>query len=194
MVMLIVLRIIQGIGWGFSTTATGTIATDLIPPNRRGEGMGYFGLSGNIALALGPTLGLALVYKISFSQLFLISALLGVVALVLSSFIHYRKVEQSPHKSTTVKFDLYEKSALQPSLLLFFITFTFGGIASFLPLHAAKNGVAGIENYFLTYALFLFISRLFSGKLYDLRSHLYLFPPGDFLIFISIFFLGLLTK
>src|SRR5699024_5959948 len=34
MVMLIVLRIIQGIGWGFSTTASGTIATDLIPPNR----------------------------------------------------------------------------------------------------------------------------------------------------------------
>src|SRR5699024_507076 len=46
--ILIMMRVIQGIGWGFSTTASGTIATDLIPPKRRGEGMGYFGLSGNL--------------------------------------------------------------------------------------------------------------------------------------------------
>jgi len=59
------MRIIQGVGWGFSTTASGTIATDLIPPRRRGEGMGFFGLSGNVALAMGPTLGLALAAAIS---------------------------------------------------------------------------------------------------------------------------------
>src|SRR5690625_1204543 len=126
-VFLLLIRIVQGVGWGFSTTASGTIATDLIPPHRRGEGMGYFGLSGNIALALGPTLGLALVHKISFSNLFLICSSMGLIALILSSFIRYKKVEQSPHKATTIKFDLYEKSALKPSLLLFFITFTFGG-------------------------------------------------------------------
>src|SRR5690625_3898861 len=44
MFMLIAMRIVQGIGWGFSTTASGTIATDLIPAKRRGEGMGYYGL------------------------------------------------------------------------------------------------------------------------------------------------------
>ncbi|MTE28521.1 MFS transporter, partial [Winogradskyella sp. ZXX205] len=76
-------------GWGFSTTASGTIATDLIPAKRRGEGMGYFGLSGNIALAFGPTLGLALAGVISFKLLFLICALLGLAALVLSSRINY---------------------------------------------------------------------------------------------------------
>lgn len=56
MLFLIIIRIIQGVGWGFSTTAGGTVATDLIPPKRRGEGMGYFGLSGNIALSFGPSL------------------------------------------------------------------------------------------------------------------------------------------
>lgn len=193
-VFLLLIRIVQGVGWGFSTTASGTIATDLIPPHRRGEGMGYFGLSGNIALALGPTLGLALVHKISFSNLFLICSSMGLIALILSSFIRYKKVEQSPHKATTIKFDLYEKSALKPSLLLFFITFTFGGIASFLPLHAAQNEVPGIENYFLTYALFLFISRLFSGRIYDRKGHLYVFPPGAFLIFIAMLLLSWLPN
>src|SRR5690625_178543 len=82
MTMLIVMRIIQGIGWGFSTTASGTIATDLVPPKRRGEGMGYYGLSGNLALAFGPALGLTLADMISFTQLFLFCAGLGLIALL----------------------------------------------------------------------------------------------------------------
>lgn len=193
-IFLIMMRVVQGIGFGFSTTATGTIATDLIPPKRRGEGMGYFGLSGNLALAMGPVLGLTLVGSISFTSLFLICAASGLVALILSSTIRYKKVEKSPHKSTTVKFDIFEKTAIQPSLLLFFITFTFGGIASFLPLHAAERGISGIEMYFFVYAIFLMISRTFSGKIYDQKGHTYVFPPGVILIFCAMLLLSWLPN
>lgn len=192
--LLIIIRIIQGIGWGFSTTATGTIATDLIPPKRRGEGMGYFGLSGNIALAFGPALGLTLVGKISFISLFLICATLGFVALLLSSTIRYKKVETSPDKTTTLKFDIFEKTALQPSLLLFFITVTFGGIATFLPVYTLEKNVTGIESYFLVYALFLMLSRTFAGKIYDNKGHTYVFPPGTILIIIAMFLLAWLPN
>src|SRR5690625_4860609 len=191
---LFIMRVVQGVGWGFSTTATGTIATDLIPPNRRGEGMGYFGLSGNLALALGPTLGLALVDEISFKSFFLVCAALGLAALLLSTRIRYKKVEQSPHKSTTVKFDIFEKTAIKPAVLLFFITVTFGGIASFLPLHAAEQGVKGIESYFLVYALFLLISRTFAGKIYDNKGHTYVFPPGALCILVAMFLLAWLPS
>ncbi|TQS72040.1 MFS transporter [Ornithinibacillus gellani] len=191
---LILMRIVQGIGWGFSTTATGTIATDLIPPRRRGEGMGYFGLSGNLALAFGPALGLTLAGVISFTSLFLICAGSGLVAVCLSSVIRYKKVEQSPHKSTTVKFDVFEKTAVQPALLLFFITVTFGGIASFLPLYAAQKQVGGIETYFLVYAIFLLISRTFAGRIYDEKGHIYVFPPGVILIFIAMLLLAWLPN
>ncbi|ASK64313.1 MFS transporter [Virgibacillus phasianinus] len=181
--ILFMMRMVQGIGWGFSTTATGTIATDLIPPKRRGEGMGYFGLSGNLALAFGPSLGLTLVGIMSFKELFLICSALGLTALLLSSKIRYKKVEQSPNKTVTVKFDIFEKSAIQPSLLLFFITVTFGGIASFLPLYATDKGISGIESYFLVFAVFLMISRTFAGKIYDSKGHVYVFIPGTVLIF-----------
>ncbi len=176
------MRIIQGVGWGFSTTASGTIATDLIPPTRRGEGMGYFGLSGNLALAFGPSLGLTLVGKISFTSLFLICGAMGLAALLLSTQIRYKKVEESPNKAAVPKFDIFEKSAIKPSLLLFFITVTFGGIASFLPLYAAEKDIAGIELYFLVYAIFLMLSRTFAGKIYDKKGHLYVslcFPPWN---------------
>src|SRR5699024_10029463 len=109
---LIVVRVIQGVGWGFSTTATGTIATDLIPPKRRGEGLGYYGLSGNIALAFGPALGLALADIISFKMLFLISSGLGLCAFLLASRVKYKQVDTSIHKSKPARFTVFEKSAL----------------------------------------------------------------------------------
>lgn len=192
LIFLFVLRIVQGFGWGFSTTASGTIATDLIPAKRRGEGMGYFGLSGNIALAFGPTLGLALAGVISFKLLFLICALLGLAALVLSSRINYKQAEK---QSVPLKrWDIYEKSALKPSFLLFFITVTFGGIASFLPIYSAQKGIGGIHWYFLLFAIALMISRTFAGRLYDQRGHQAVFLPGAVLILAAMFLLAWLPN
>lgn len=193
--LLIIFRLIQGVGFGFTSTATGTIATDLIPPKRRGEGMGYFGLSGNLALALGPSLGLTLVGVISFKQLFLITAITGVIALLLATKIRYKKVEPvTRDTSSSFKFDVFEKTALNPSILLFFITISFGGIASFLPLYAAQKGVSGIEGYFLMYALFLMLSRVVAGRIYDLKGHIYVFLPGAILIFIALLLLAWLPN
>ncbi|MCP8615684.1 MFS transporter [Salirhabdus salicampi] len=187
--LLVIMRIVQGLGWGLSTTATGTIATDLIPPKRRGEGMGYFGLSGNIALAFGPALGLTLVGHISFTQLFLMCSMFGLIALILSSRISYKKVEQVEEKSIPLKFDIFEKSAIQPSILLFFITVTFGGMASFLPLYTAEEGIKGIELYFFIFAMFLMVSRTFAGQIYDRKGHIYVFLPGSLMIATAMFLL-----
>ncbi|MBT2688694.1 MFS transporter [Bacillus sp. ISL-47] len=192
LIFLFLLRVVQGFGWGFSTTASGTIATDLIPAKRRGEGMGYFGLSGNIALAFGPTLGLALTGIISFKLLFLFCALLGLAALLLSSRIQYKQVEKQavPMK----RWDIYEEGALKPSLLLFFITVSFGGIASFLPIYSAQKGIGGIHWYFLLFAIALMISRTFAGRLYDQRGHQAVFIPGAVLILIAMILLAWLPN
>ena len=192
LIILFLMRIIQGVGWGFSTTASGTIATDLIPAKRRGEGMGYYGLSGNLALAMGPSLGLALTGVLSFHHLFLICGGLGLISFLLSSRIRYKKVE--PQAVTLKKWDFYEKSALQPSILLFFLTATFGGIAAFLPIYALQKGITGIYWYFFLYALALLVSRTFAGKIYDRKGHQAVFIPGALLIIIAMFLLSWLPN
>lgn len=177
---LFIMRIIQGIGWGFSTTASGTIVTDLIPPRRRGEGMGYFGLSGNIAMAFGPSLGLYLADAISFSQLFFICAVLGLTAFLFALKINYKEAGRKQQQRK--KWDIFEKSALPPSLLIFFITFTFGGIAAFLPVYVLQKEISGLYLYFVLYAAALLISRVIAGKIYDMKGHRAVFIPGGLLI------------
>lgn len=192
LVFLFFLRFIQGIGWGYSTTASGTIITDVIPPKRRGEGMGIYGLSSSLALALGPTIGLAFVGILSFSEIFLVCAVLGLVALILSTNIQYRKMDSKP--AQLGKQGIYEKSALPPSILLFFITLTFGGISSFLPIYSQEKEIDGILMYFFLYAIALMVSRPFTGKLYDRKGHKAVFIPGALLIIISMSLLAWLPN
>ncbi len=184
---LFIMRIIQGVGWGLSTTASGTIVTDIIPASRRGEGIGYFGLSGNIALAVGPSLGLLLIDQISYFWLFILCSCFCILALTLASFVTYKKPVEYQIR---VKWDLYEKEALDPSILALFITATFGGIASFLPLYTVQKGVEGIHWYFIIYALSLMVTRLFAGQLYDRKGHRFVFLPGASLIFIAMLLLA----
>ena len=191
--LLFAMRIIQGGGWGLSTTASGTIATDLIPAKRRGEGMGFYGLFGNIAIAIGPALGLILADVLTFKQLFMICGFLGLIAWSLASIIQYKQIETVPKlltKPTSEKFEIYEKSAIQPAILVFFITVTFGGIATFLPIYTVQQGVSGIQWYFMIYAASLMVTRLYAGQIYDRKGHQAIYIPSALLITVAMLLLA----
>lgn len=190
---LLIVRIVQGIGWGLTTTATGTIATDLVPPERRGEGLGYFGVSGNLALAFGPAFGLFLVDHISFKSLFIICGTITLIALILATTIKYEKPERK-EGTKTLTFDVFEKTAVPAALLLFFVTFTFGGIATFLPPYTFELGFdsSSVQIYFVIYALSLLSTRLFAGQLFDRHGMGIVFIPGIVLIVIAMVVLSMM--
>lgn len=64
--ILILIRILHGAASGVTSTATGTIVADIIPHERRGEGIGYYALSTTIAAAIGPFLGMYVTAHTSF--------------------------------------------------------------------------------------------------------------------------------
>src|SRR5699024_6419165 len=64
----------------------------------------------------------------------------------------------------------------------------------YLPLYAAEKDIAGIEFYFISYAAFLMLSRLFAGKIYDKKGDLMVIPPGIILIFIAMLLLSWLPN
>jgi MFS family permease len=90
--------------------------------------------------------------------------------------------------------DFYEKTALQPALLLFFISVTFGGIATFLPLYTAQKHIAGIQWYFFIYALALMLTRTFAGRLYDKYGHQAVFIPAAVFIIAAMLLLSWLPN
>lgn len=177
--ILMLFRFIHGFGWGASSTAAGTIAADVIPKKRLAEGMGYYGLASTLSMAVAPALGLFLITRFNFTALFFSSASATIIATLLALLITYQRVTQ-PDLPATIKTKpvLFEKSAFRPSLVIFFITMTYGAIVSFLALYAAQLGIANIGPFFTVYAITLMIIRPLFGRLADKKGFDIVMIPG----------------
>ena len=81
--ILAVVRFAHGLFFGISTTASNTVAIDALPASRRGEGIGYFGISVNLAFATGPMTGMFLYEAFGDNIVFAISIILCVIGLIL---------------------------------------------------------------------------------------------------------------
>lgn len=87
-----------------------------------------------------------------------------------------------------------EKTAIAPSLVLFFITLTYGGIVTFLPSYADHKGVENIGLFFTVYALVLLLSRPIIGKLADWYGVRKFLVTGILLIALALLFLSIASS
>lgn len=71
-----------------ATTATGTIVTDVTPPHRRGEALGYFGVFMSLPMVIGPFLGLTIISRYSFTVLFIVCSIFSLLAFVCGLFVN----------------------------------------------------------------------------------------------------------
>lgn len=174
--LILLFRLIHGFGWGASSTASSTVASDNIPRERFGEGMGYFSLASSFAMAVAPAVGLYVVSKYSFHILFFVSAGLAILGFLLAFTLKYQKVEKQ--EQPKVKAALYEKSSIRPSIVIFFVCITYGSLTSFLPLYAAQKGIQNIGLFFTVFAVSLLISRPAFGKIIDRFGFDFAVVPG----------------
>lgn len=186
--VILFIRFIHGFGWGAVSTASSTIAADNIPKKRFGEGMGYFSLTSSLAMALAPVIGLSLIARYGSSMLFYVSTILATLGFIATFRLKYKETTtQSTNKTNG---SLYEKSSLNPSFIVFFVSITYGALTSFLPLYAAEQGIANIGIFFTVYAIALFITRPLFGKIIDTLGFDFAIIPGLVLVVIA---MGLLS-
>ncbi|WP_339209653.1 MFS transporter [Paenibacillus sp. FSL K6-3182] len=184
--VLLGLRILHGMSWALSTTATMTAITDMIPSTRRGEGMGWFSTSMTLAMAIGPMFGIWVAQNRSYSDLFLIAVLLSAGALLL---MLGAKMPFQP-KAGTRKIELFENSVLPVAASVFFLFIAYGGITTFVPLFAESIQVNS-GSFFLAFAATLALSRPISGKLSDRYGEIFVIVPALVITFGALIVLSL---
>lgn len=160
---ILFIMFVRGIGWGISSTSSNTVATDIIPRARFGQGIAYFGLSTSLALAIAPGIGIALITHTNIFWLVGVSTVFVVIAIALASRIKYKPINRAERRG----FQLIEKNAVLPAVIFFFVTFTYGGVITFLAIHAQEQGVKGISWFFTFYAVATLVTRPLLGKVVD---------------------------
>ena len=89
--VLLLIRVIHGIGYSASTNATGTIVADVVPKERRAQGIGYYGFVTAASLALGPAAALLMFHSTDIKTAFAIAAVIAAFGLLASCFLSYEK-------------------------------------------------------------------------------------------------------
>ncbi|MCW2130915.1 MFS transporter [Arthrobacter sp. VKM Ac-2550] len=175
--LLLALRIIHGMAFGAGSTAVAASVQALIPPARRSEGTGYFGLSTTLSIALGPFLAVLLSASGSYTGLFLFCAACSVAAFLIALTIRLPELPQrSGRKRGTGRRRISLAAVLEPdalpvSTVILACGVAYSGFLAFLTSYALEQGIASAASmFFLVYAVAVLVSRLFVGRIHDRRG------------------------
>lgn len=166
--IFVVLRFFHGTSWAFTTVSASTIAIDVVPSSRRAQGIGYYGLSMNIAMAIAPLVGLEIYKCYGYTILIATAIVSSFLALALTFFI---KIEERPLSVHKVKKISLDRFILMPALPIVFnlmlCAVSYGIIITYGALFAEHNNIAIPGLLFLFMAIGLGLSRVISGGLVD---------------------------
>ena len=167
LLLFMLVRTLHGGPFGMLTVANSTVAIDVLPSSRRTEGIGYYGLSNNLAMAIAPTVGI-FVYKYSqsFELLFWIALIVACCGWIVDSTVDLKSKDIIKNKSklSLDRFFLMRGWLLGVNMVTF--GFSFGVLSNYLAIYGKEvMGITGgTGTYFMLCSVGLILSRLQGGK------------------------------
>ena len=167
LLLFTIVRTLHGGPFGTLTTANATVAIDVLPSSRRTEGIGYYGLSNNLAMALAPTIGIY-VYQLthSFEFLFWIALIVACAGWLVDATVTLpsKEIVRNKSKLSLDRFFLVRGWLLGLNMVAF--GFSFGVLSNYLAIYGKEvMGITGgTGTYFLLCSVGLIASRLQGSK------------------------------
>ena len=167
LLLFLIVRTLHGGPFGVLTTANATAAIDVLPSSRRTEGIGYYGLSNNLAMALAPTIGI-FVYQLtgSFELLFWLALIVATCGWMVDATLTFPEKQVVPNKQKLSwdRFFLVRGWLLGLNMVAF--GFSFGVLSNYLAIYGKEvMGITGgTGTYFMLCSVGLILSRLQGSK------------------------------
>ena len=177
--VIVVCRLLQGLGQGCISALALTMATDALPQEKLASGLSMYGVGGVLAGALGPGLGLSIMEKFGYSYAFSAPVILLVLALAMSLLL-----ENSYVPGAKIRFSLSGmvcRDSILPAVLVMLAGLVRGGLYTFLIIFLTDRKIEGISAYYYVNAAVMILARPFVGALADKKGlHITIFPALAF--------------
>lgn len=189
--VFIMLRALHGVAFGTVTVGGNTIVVDIMPSSRRGEGLGYYGLTNNTAMSVGPMVGLMLKDTMTFEELFLMGFACTIVGFVLATLIKCPRKQQVKRQPVSLdRFILLKGLPASGALVL--LSVPYGATTNYVAVYAQEIGLDVKTGLFFTFmAVGMGVSRIFSGKWVDRGYVCKVISYGFYLVITAFMFLSL---
>ena len=167
LLMFAIVRTIHGLPFGATTVANSTVAIDGLPSSRRNEGLGFYGLSNNIAMAIAPTAGIY-IYSITnnFSLLFWLSFFVAMAGYLLSTHVRLprRELKTDKPKLSLDHFFLSRAWLLAINIMLFGLC--WGVMSNYVAIYGKEklDITDGTGLFFMILAIALVVARIIGRR------------------------------
>lgn len=166
----LLLRFLHGFAAGFLPTGATALVTDILPPDKRGVGMGIWGTFSSIGIGFGQIFAAWITAYFGLTGLFLVSSALAILSGIL--ILYVKETLPSPrrfeltHLKITMQ-DVFEPNVIPAAIVMFAQAISSGIV---FVITADISGFLGINNkgwFFGFYMLSTIFIRLFSSGLSD---------------------------
>lgn len=210
LLMFAIVRTLHGLPFGATTVANSTVAIDVLASSRRNEGIGYYGLSNNIAMAIAPSVGIY-IYQVTgnFQILFWISLIVAMLGFMCATTIKLRKREPLPNKPHLSMDHFFLTRAWLMAINILLFGLCWGVMSNYVAIYGQEvlNITDGTGMFFTLLSMGLVVSRLYGAK--SLREGklsenalqgaitsvagytLFAFAPGAWAYYVSAMLIGL---
>ena len=206
----IILRAIHGFAFGGVTVGGNTLCVDIMPSSRRGEGLGYYGLMNNTAMALGPMTGLFMHGHFVYNEIFLIGMGVSSVGLMCALAVKAKKkggersisnpssgrgtLSRSEERGVRIvsldRFILLKGIPVSIALLL--LSIPYGATTNFVAMYASEISLNVPTGFFFTLmAAGMGFSRIIAGKQVDRGYVTQCIHVGYYPVIVAFLMLGL---
>ncbi len=161
-----IIRCLHGFPFGIVTVANSTVAIDVMPPAKRGEGIGYYGVFNSLAMVIGPSVSMYM-YEggIPASYIFMTALISSAVGFGLNCTLRTRPRERVENKEPISLDRFFLTRAIPESLMVIFFSFAYGILVTYISIYGRDE--VGIESgsgpFFSLLAVGLIAARIISA-------------------------------
>ena len=167
LLLFTIVRTLHGGPFGALTVANSTVAIDVLPSSRRNEGIGYYGLSNNLAMAIAPSFAVFIYAEThNFQLLFWLALIVATFGLIIDATVKLpQKAPVQAKRALSLDRFFLQRGWLLGINMVFF-GFCFGVLSNYLAIYGKQvMGITGgTGTWFMLCSVGLILSRLQGGR------------------------------
>src|SRR5262245_28581220 len=179
--------LLRGVGLAIVFVACGALGAEVIPPERRGEGLGVLGIVTGVPAVVGMPLGLWLADGAGYTVVFVLGALVAVAGLSVVGGLPGRYRQSEPSAAMGVLAGFRSPALVRPALIFTTTTVAAGAACTFLPaaVPGGSGNLAAIA--LLAHSVAATASRWWAGRFGDRHGAEKLVVPSVIVAAIGVF-------
>lgn len=169
--VVVIARIINGFGFACCSVCMATWMSDMLPKDKIGSGMGFYGTMNALAMAVAPAIGVSAYQTFGYRASFVIALVFSVAIIAVIQFIGDRGEPEKEPVSTDEeqkRIELIDVKVIPIALIIMLFAIPYCATQSFLVTYTETRGLhIFVSLFFPAYAVVLIVLRLSLRNLFD---------------------------